>query len=276
MNHLTKNSLRIVHVDDVEAFVQITETFLKHSGFTQPIVRFNRGIKAVEYLTAVDPAHAPHVILLDLKMPGMSGMEVLRWLRNHYRERTVPVYILTSSESEEDQIEAMEAGATQYHYKTDLYSQLVKDLDQEIALYNHKHLEEMKQLCEIMAELALEGDYWADMVILTNTEGRIEWVNEPFVQACGYSLGELRGKKPGDLLQSPKSGGAAIEMIHHAVHTVSECDCRIINYRKDGSTYPVYVSLGPVFNHGTHEGFLAVEHDLSNEAPQESQDVAGS
>ena len=263
MYHLTRNSLRIVHLDDSDDFTHVTAVFLRLRGFTEPVVRFNCGKKAVDYLAKVEPARAPHVVLLDLSMPGLSGWDVLRWLRENYRNRAVPIYILTSTEEQETRLAALDAGATAYHCKSDLFHDLVCDLEQEMALYNHKHLDEMKRLGEIMAELALQGGDSVEMVVLADAGGRVEWVNDAFVHASGYTLEEVCGKKPGDLLQGPESEPASIELLHHAVHAACECECRITHHRKNGTTYPVHISLCPVFAEGVLRGFLAVGRDLS-------------
>ncbi len=263
MHHLTRNSLRIVHLDDSDDFTHVTAVFLKLRGFTEPVIRFNCGQKALDYLSKVESTRAPHVILLDLLMPGLSGWDVLRWLRENYRNRAVPVYILTSAEEAETRQAALDAGATAYHCKSDLFHDLICDLELEMALYNHKHLEEMKRLGEIMAELALQGGDSAEMVVLADAAGLVEWVNDAFVHACGYTLEEVRGKKPGDLLRGPESEPASIELLHHAVHAACGCECRITQYRKNGTTYPVHLSLCPVFGEGILRGFLAIGQDLS-------------
>ncbi len=116
---------------------------------------------------------------------------------------------------------------------------------------------------EIFAELALMGEHAEDMVVLTDAEGHVEWVNDAFVRTCGYTREELRGQKPGPLLQGPASDRAAIELLHAAFHSARPCECRIINYKKDGTPYPVFISVGPVYSGGRLEGFLAVERDLS-------------
>jgi len=123
--------------------------------------------------------------------------------------------------------------------------------------------EEARRMQGVMGQLALMGQYTPKMVILTDTEGRVEWVNESFVETCGYTLRELRGTKPGTILQGAKSDPATVEILRHAVRSMRDCDCRIINYTKDGTPYPVHISMGPVFNDGKPEGFLAVEEVLS-------------
>ena len=70
----------------------------------------------------------PSLILLDLKMPGMSGIEVLRAIRADDRLREIPVVVFTSSSLESDSEEALAAGASDYLEKSLSLYQISKDL----------------------------------------------------------------------------------------------------------------------------------------------------
>lgn len=142
MELLERDSLRIVHVEDDDDFAQLSEIFLKRAGFKQPIVRCNDGTRALHYFSMVEPEHAPHVILLDLHMPYMHGLEVLHWLRHSYSERDVAVYLLTSSEDPMDIRRAEAGGVTKYLFKKPLYDDLIQNLDHLIAISNDQRLED--------------------------------------------------------------------------------------------------------------------------------------
>ncbi|HUD70456.1 MAG TPA: response regulator, partial [Dongiaceae bacterium] len=77
---------------------------------------------AVEYLercggAAGQPAEQPAVVLLDIKMPRMDGLEVLRWIRSQVHLRTLPVVMLTSSREEQDIVESYQLGVNAYVVK---------------------------------------------------------------------------------------------------------------------------------------------------------------
>jgi CheY-like chemotaxis protein len=147
MELLTRDSLRIVHVEDDNDFAQLSEIFLKRAGFKQPIVRCNDGIFALQYFSKIEPELVPHVILLDLHMPNMSGLEVLHWLRHSYSERSVAVYLLTSSKNPLDMRQAEVGGVTKYLFKTPLFEDLVQNLDHLITMSNDQRLEAPSTRC---------------------------------------------------------------------------------------------------------------------------------
>lgn len=77
------------------------------------------GPEALSYLFGAEDGSgpepiAPSLVLLDLKLPKIDGIEVLRRIRNHPRTRLVPVVILTSSREEQDLISGYELGANSY------------------------------------------------------------------------------------------------------------------------------------------------------------------
>jgi len=140
MELLARNSLRIVHVENYDAFAQIIESSLKDAGFEQPIVRCNDGVLALHYFSMIEPQLAPHVILLDLHMPNMNGMEVLHWLRHEHSEQDVAVYLLTSSDDAADRRQAASEGVTEYILKSPFFDKLIQKLDDLIAETNRQRV----------------------------------------------------------------------------------------------------------------------------------------
>ncbi len=265
MELLARDLLRIVHVEDDDHFAGLSEHSLRLAGFTQPSSRCNDGILALHYFSTIEPEFAPHVILLDLNMPNLNGLEVLHWLRNSHSEQDGAVYFLTSSIDQKDRDQAIADGVTEYLLKNPLFDELIKNLDHLIATSNALRLEHARKMGDVMAELAFMSDYDDNMVVLIDSRGRIEWVNEPFVRTSGFTSEELRGRKPGMVLKRHVDPVVA-EMLHSAVETVRPCECRTINHRKDGTLYPTHISLGPVFENNRLEGFLAIEKDMSGAA----------
>jgi two-component system, response regulator len=116
----TRNANRIILlIEDNPTDEQLMIRALKKSQILNPIVVARDGAEALDYLFARG-AHAnrppalPQVILLDLKLPRVDGLEVLRILRLDERTKLLPVVILTSSVEEQDLIRGFTLGANSY------------------------------------------------------------------------------------------------------------------------------------------------------------------
>jgi CheY-like chemotaxis protein len=115
-----RNVLTILLVEDNPADVFFMRTALEHGGIESEILIASDGEKAIAFLEAaeVDPAAScPQLVLLDLNLPRVSGMEVLRRLRQSLRCGEVPVIIVTSSDAPNDRAETASLGASRYFLK---------------------------------------------------------------------------------------------------------------------------------------------------------------
>ncbi|OJV02694.1 MAG: hypothetical protein BGO12_03185 [Verrucomicrobia bacterium 61-8] len=98
----------------------------------------------------------------------------------------------------------------------------------------------------------------------TDAEGRIVAINPAFTSLCGYSFPEIRGKKPGSLLQGPETDPAQVEVLRRAVRQGEACVARLVNYHKNGSLYRVEISVEPIRDKaGALTGVRAVERKLA-------------
>ncbi len=106
---------RIMIVDDNPDDIEITKIVMSELGRKEEITAMGQGKAALESL-----GHAnglPALILLDLKMPGMSGLDALRQIRADEHWKRIPVIIVTSSSLESDERDAYEAGASGFLHK---------------------------------------------------------------------------------------------------------------------------------------------------------------
>ncbi len=126
----------VVLVEDNPADVELTLRALRKARLANPVRVFGDGAAALEALLPDDglPRARPRVVLLDLKLPKVDGLEVLRRLRNDPRTRTTPVVILTSSREETDLVRGHELGANSYVVKPVEFDKFV-DAVTEIGLY---------------------------------------------------------------------------------------------------------------------------------------------
>ena len=127
----------LVEDDPDQAFLML-RAFQKADVFT-PLPILKSGEEAIEYLSQGRPfvkrtSGLPSVVLLDLGLPGISGFEVLEWIRQQPRFRSLPVVILSSSSSPDDVNRAYQLGANSYLVKPTRMAELV-DLVTSVKLF---------------------------------------------------------------------------------------------------------------------------------------------
>ncbi len=102
--------------------------------------------------------------------------------------------------------------------------------------------------------------------IITDTTGRISWVNTAFEHISGYELSEILGKKPKDFLQGKETDPATIAYMSQQIALRQPFEVEVLNYHKSGSPYWIKIQCQPLLNaQGEHEGFFAIETDVTNE-----------
>jgi DNA-binding response OmpR family regulator len=126
---MTSNVL--LHVEDDPNDVLLLQRAFRKANAAVTIQAVTDGDKAVNYLSGADEFAdrekypLPSVVLLDLKMPRKSGLEVLAWIRNEKKVRRVVVIIFTSSKHDEDVNRAYDLGANSYLVKPVGFDMLV-------------------------------------------------------------------------------------------------------------------------------------------------------
>lgn len=114
----------ILLVEDNLDDVELVRIAFQKNQLAARVVAARDGVEALEYLFGGDPA--PSVVLLDLQLPRVNGLEVLRRIRENARTRLQPVVILTSSIEQEDVLQSYALGANSFVRKPIDFTQLVE------------------------------------------------------------------------------------------------------------------------------------------------------
>lgn len=110
----------ILLVEDNADDEALTLRALRKHNVANQVVVARDGAQALDLLfpheaeTGAAPQHLPHLVLLDLKLPKIDGLEVLRRIRSHPRTRRIPVVILTTSDENKDLLAGYDLGANSY------------------------------------------------------------------------------------------------------------------------------------------------------------------
>jgi len=130
----------ILLVEDNPDDEALTMRALKQSKLANEIVITRDGNEALEFMFGTgkfdgrDVSHTPAVVLLDLKLPKLSGLEVLERLRADPRTKLVPVVVLTSSSEDEDMLRSYQLGANSYVRKPVVFGKFA-DAVSQLGLY---------------------------------------------------------------------------------------------------------------------------------------------
>ena len=130
----------ILLVEDNPDDEKLTLRALQKNKISNEVVVAHDGVEALDYLLGNGSGGGnnlkplPQVVLLDLKLPKLDGLEVLRRLRAHERTKLLPVVILTSSNEEQDRISGYGLGANSYVRKPVDFNQFI-EAARQLGLY---------------------------------------------------------------------------------------------------------------------------------------------
>jgi CheY-like chemotaxis protein len=129
----------ILLVEDNPDDVDLTLRAFKKANITNEVVVARDGVEALDYLFgtgahAGKPHELPQVVLLDLKLPRVDGLEVLQRIRGEARTRFLPVVVLTSSREEQDLVRSYQLGVSSYVRKPVDFTQFM-DAARQLGLY---------------------------------------------------------------------------------------------------------------------------------------------
>ena len=113
-------------------------------------------------------------------------------------------------------------------------------------------------------KLALVAARTDNAVILTDAEGRIQWVNDGFVRMTGWTLAEVQGQTPGSFLQGPETDPETVEFMGEQIRAGQGFRVEVLNYHKNGGRYWISLELQPMHDaDGKLTNFMAIESDVT-------------
>jgi len=126
------DSVEILLVEDNRADAELMTRALKKSNFFNKLLWVKDGVEALEFINCGsafadrDSRQLPRLVLLDLKMPRLNGLDVLRQLKGNERTRPVPIVVMTSSNQSRDLAECYRLGVNGYVTKPIGFAELTE------------------------------------------------------------------------------------------------------------------------------------------------------
>jgi diguanylate cyclase (GGDEF)-like protein/PAS domain S-box-containing protein len=180
----------------------------------------------------------PDMILLDVMMPGMSGIEVLRHLRDKVETRDIPVIFVSADTSEQSQLDGLELGADDY---------LTKPVVGTVLRARVKNLLARKRTERQLRLAAHVFEYSGEAIMITDRDNRIVEVNPAFTRLTGYTLDEVRGHNP-RLLSSGRCTPEQYRAMWQAIVEDGMWQGEMWDRHKDGGVYPKLITISTVKN----------------------------
>lgn len=215
----------------------------------------------VEGITAAR-RNKPDVVLLDLSLPDSAGMDTVRKMRAALPG--VPIVVLTGHDDRALAVAALQSGAQDYlvkgKFEHDALGRAVRN-----ALVREA-LESRLRLSEVAMNSVANG------IVITDPHAHIQWVNPAFTKLTGYSLEEVLGRSPGELLKSGQHDQTFYRNMWETILSGQTWHGEIINRRKDGSLYDEALIIAPVADDdGTILHFVAILQDITERKQAEEQ-----
>ena len=133
-------NIEVLYVEDNPYDIELTQIIFKKQNFLDKVHTVEDAEKALEFIFSTgdyqdkNKKYLPKLIILDLKLPKITGMEVLRQIKSDENKKVIPIVMLTSSSEEVDLIESYRYGVNSYIVKPNDYKQL-QEVISEIGLY---------------------------------------------------------------------------------------------------------------------------------------------
>jgi diguanylate cyclase (GGDEF)-like protein/PAS domain S-box-containing protein len=263
MNEILSQTVSILVIEDdpgdfglVRAHVRLSG--LVPSGDKEPVVwarTLAEGIAAARN-------NDPDVVLLDLSLPDSDGLDTVKGIRAAMND--VPIVVLTGHNDDSLATAALQNGAQDYLVKGNFdHDSLGRAVRHAVV---RGALESRLRLFEVAMNAAANG------IFITDTRAHVQWANPAFSQLTGFSLDEVMGRNPMELMKSGKQDDAFYHNMWKTILSGKAWHSEIVNRRKDGSLYDENLIITPVTGaDGTVSNFVAIMQDITERKRAEEQ-----
>lgn len=100
-------------------------------------------------------------------------------------------------------------------------------------------------------------------IVLTDPEGKTEWINSGVTELCGYTFSDLEGRSPGSVLQGPDTDRKAVRRMAKALASRTSCSEELLNYDVKNRRYMAAVDVAPIWLGEKFRGFVGLIRDLT-------------
>lgn len=239
----------VLLVDDLPANLHVLVSMLK-ANFR--LKTATSGASALALLN--NQPELPKLVLLDVRMPGISGIEVLQQMRKEPLIRDIPVILVSAYSSEQNELTGLNLGADDY---------LVKPISSSPLIVRVNHLIKRNEERIQLRLAAHVFNYSGEAIMITDRNNNVVDVNAAFSKLTGYDKAEIIGHNP-SLLSSGRTTKEEYRVMWEAVLKNDFWQGELWDRRSDGSVYPKMMTISVVRNReGDIEFYLGSFVDIS-------------
>lgn len=191
----------------------------------------------------------------------IKGGEIVHELSSQFNgAELISLDVIIPCKDAQEKIFTLKARRSADHWYGSLHD--ISDLRNTVKALQNSRAEERK--------LSLVASGTDNLVIITDPQGYIEWVNQAFIDVTGLDLADVEGKTPGSVLQGPDSESDAVEIMRDGVEQGTGFNVDLINYDKSGQPYWIAIDCTPIFDcNGKLTNFIAIERVVTEEKQAE-------
>ncbi len=257
-NYRVHDPYRILLVDNDSDFTEFSATVLRSAG-----MHVTEILDPLQALSIAE-AYNPDVIVLDVKMPGISGIELAALLRDNDSFAHVPMLFLSSEIDIQQQLLALDLGGDEFLLKPIDPAHLVMAIRTRAKRSRHLQAAAHK-LRRIVREKGYQ-EYALNqhaIVSIANTNGVITHVNDRFCAVSGYAAAELIGKNH-RIVKSSEHPPSFYEAMWSTICAGNVWRGTICNRRKDGNLYWVESTIVPLLDeNGLPYQYISIRTDVT-------------
>ncbi len=245
-------TLTILYVEDEDdVFEQVARLLGKRCS---TLLTARNGLEGLE----IYKTHSPDIIITDINMPVMDGLTMAEQI--HDIDSAVPIIVMTAFEKVSLLKQAISIGVQTYLTKPVSRNELSTKL---INCANRLKVEyDLKKSNEALRKLEYAVTQCASAVVITDSHGVIEFVNNGYSKLTGYSTEELVGKTP-RMLKSENTPTAIYASLWSDITSGQAWSGELRNRRKDGTDFWVTTIISPIYENGVIAHYIATQEDVT-------------
>jgi PAS domain S-box-containing protein len=252
----------ILIVDDDPAFVHLLTNLIASFGET-PI----SAMQGADFFKNMRE-ESIDLILLDIYMPIVSGLTLIKQLKNHKAYKHIPVIMITGSTNLNMMAECFEAGASDFITKpispVVLQARLTSILEKQKDIARLKdEISQRKKAETSLRKLSIAMEQSPNILFLTDARHRIEYANPKCLEITGYRLDEILGRSP-HIFQAASENKLTYAQIFHNLSKTDLWKGKLCNQKKNGALFWVSCSISLVLNDdGKITNYLFIQEDIT-------------